>query len=57
MFPNREFFRIHKTNLVNLTHVKQYRKGEGGELVMSDGTFLEVSRYKKAELLALLSPL
>jgi two-component system, LytTR family, response regulator len=56
MFPPREFFRIHKTNLVNLMHVTQYIKGEGGEVLMSDGTILEVSRYKKAELLALLSP-
>jgi two-component system LytT family response regulator len=56
MLPSREFFRIHKTSLVNLGHVKQYNKGEGGEVLMSDGSALEVSRYKKAELLALLSP-
>jgi two-component system LytT family response regulator len=56
MFHPKEFFRIHKTHLVNLRHVKQYIKGEGGEVLMSDGTLLEVSRYKKNELLALLSP-
>jgi len=56
MLPTRVFFRIHKTNLVNFNHIKQYIKGEGGEVLMSDGSVLEVSRYKKAELLALLSP-
>jgi two-component system LytT family response regulator len=56
MLPAHEFFRIHKTNLVNLHHVKQYNKGEGGNVLMSDGTLLEVSRYKKTKLLALLSP-
>jgi len=56
MFSNREFFRIHKTSLVNLLHIKQYHKGDGGEVLMSDGALLEVSRYKKGELLALLSP-
>ena len=55
MLPSHEFFRIHKTNLVNLNHVQQYNKGEGGEVIMSDGTVLEVSRYKKAELLPLLT--
>lgn len=56
MMPQKEFFRIHKTNLVNLSHVKQYIKGEGGEVLMSDDSLLEVSRYKKADFLALLSP-
>jgi two-component system LytT family response regulator len=55
MLPSREFFRIHKTNLVNLNYIKQYIKGEGGEILLSDGTVLEVSRYKKSELLSLLS--
>jgi two-component system, LytTR family, response regulator len=50
-----EFFRIHKSNIVNLNYVKQYNKGEGGEVLMTDGSLLEVSRYKKAELLAILS--
>jgi two-component system LytT family response regulator len=45
------FFRIHNSALINMIHVKQYIKGEGGYLVMSDGVSVEVSRRKKAEFL------
>jgi two-component system LytT family response regulator len=45
------FFRIHKTHIVNLSHVKKYLKGDGGYVVMSDGSKLDVSPQKKLELL------
>lgn len=41
------FFRTHKSFLINLDHVHQYRKGEGGSAVMSDGTEIEISRRNK----------
>jgi two-component system, LytTR family, response regulator len=41
------FFRIHKSSLVNMKHIKEYQKGEGGIVVMSNGKELEVSRRKK----------
>jgi two-component system, LytTR family, response regulator len=41
------FVRVHKSFLVNLLHVKQYIKGEGGSIFLSDGTEIEVSRRKK----------
>ena len=41
------FFRIHKSFLVNMKHIKEYQKGEGGVVVMSNGKILEVSRRKK----------
>ena len=41
------FHRIHKSWLVNLVHIKEYRRGEGGSIILSDGTELEVSRRKK----------
>ncbi len=41
------FVRIHKSYLVNLQHAKEYIRGEGGSLKLSDGTELEVSRRKK----------
>lgn len=43
----RNFFRAHKSFLVNLSHVKTYRKGEGGTIVMTDGQEIEVSRRNK----------
>lgn len=41
------FVRIHKSYLVNLLHVKEYIRGEGGSVKLSDGTELEVARRKK----------
>jgi two-component system, LytTR family, response regulator len=45
------FFRVHKSHIVNLTKVERYIRGEGGELVMSDGKHIPVSREQKKELL------
>jgi two-component system LytT family response regulator len=41
------FTRIHKSFLVNLRHVKEYLRGEGGSVILSNGKELEVSRRKK----------
>jgi two-component system LytT family response regulator len=56
MLSQQKFFRVHKTHLINLDFVEKYLKGEGGYVVMADGSSVEVSRQKKAELLALLTP-
>lgn len=50
-FPS--FFRPFKSNIVNLHYVKQYIRGEGGELIMEDNTSIVVSRNKKQEFLNL----
>jgi len=49
--PN--FYRIHKSHLINLKHVTRYIRGEGGEIVMSDGASIAISRSKKEEFLDL----
>ena len=41
------FVRIHKSFLINLLHVKEYIRGEGGSVILSNGTDVEVSRRKK----------
>ena len=41
------FVRIHKSCLINLLHVKEYIRGEGGSVKISNGQELEVSRRKK----------
>ena len=41
------FLRIHKSFLINLLHIKEYLRGEGGTVVMSNGMEIEVSRRKK----------
>jgi two-component system, LytTR family, response regulator len=49
------FYRIHHSYLVNLKHLQRYIKGEGGQVVMSNGITLDVSRRKKEKLLQLVS--
>lgn len=45
------FVRIHHSHLINLAHLARYIKGAGGQVVMSDGRTLDVSRRKKDELM------
>lgn len=45
------FVRIHKSFLVNLIHIKQYFKGEGGYVLLSNGKEIEVARRKKESFL------
>jgi two-component system LytT family response regulator len=45
------FIRVHHSYLVNLDEVKKYIRGEGGYLLMSDGSSIDVSRSKKEFLL------
>lgn len=49
--PER-FMRIHRTAIVNLNHVKAFKRDEAGQFVaeMIDGTRLDVSRTKAREL-------
>lgn len=51
MFEGENFFRVHRSHLVNLEHVKKYIKGEGGYVVLSDNSQVEVSRRKKNDFL------
>lgn len=51
LLPDAQFFRIHKSYLINLSHVTGFKKSEGGSVLLSNGQLLEVSRRKKDELL------
>ena len=50
------FVRVHNSYLVNLNEVNKYIRGEGGYLVMSDGTTVNVSRSRKELLLKKMIP-
>ena len=50
----QNFFRVHKTHLVNLDHVVKLIKTDGGYLEMKDGSQVEISRRRKTEVLQLL---
>ncbi|MGI8634083.1 MAG: LytR/AlgR family response regulator transcription factor [Segetibacter sp.] len=45
------FIRVHHSHIVNLNEVKKYIKGEGGTVVMSDNSNINVSRSYKELLL------
>lgn len=57
LLEESNFFRVHHTHLVNLNHVKKYIRGEGGIVVMQDGSEVPVARRRKDELLLRLSRL
>lgn len=41
------FFRVHKSFIINLVHMKKYTKGDGGVVMMSDGSEIDVARRSK----------
>lgn len=48
------FFKVHKSNIVNISYAKKYVRGKGGHLVLKDGSNVVVSSRKKEELMKLL---
>jgi two-component system, LytTR family, response regulator len=56
MLEEYSFLRVHHSYIVNLNEISKYVKGEGGCLVMSDGSSVDVSRSRKEILLQKLQP-
>lgn len=52
--PHR-FFRIHHSYLVNLDFIKQYVRGDGGQVILMNDTALDVAKRRKDEFLKLFS--
>lgn len=55
MLEDYSFLRVHHSHLVNTNEIERYIKGEGGYLILSDGTSVDVSRSRKEQLLQRLS--
>lgn len=51
MLEEHNFLRVHHSYLVNVNEIRKYIRGEGGSVVMSDGSAVDVSRSKKDLLL------
>ena len=49
------FFRVHKSNMINLNQIKKYVKGKGGYLILSDDSHVDVSVRRKEALMDVLS--
>lgn len=51
LLPSSAFIRIHHSYVINKKMVQRYIKGEGGQVIMSNGKLLDVSRRKKEDFL------
>jgi len=49
LLPSGIFIRIHHSFIINKNHIRKYLKGEGGQVLMSNGKMLDVARRKKEE--------
>ncbi len=52
MLDGPEFMRVHRSHIINLSHVTGYHKGRGGVVTMTDGSEVEISPQKKDELIS-----
>lgn len=51
ILPDDIFFRTHHSHLINLNYIKRYIKGDGGQIELQNGNYVDVSRRKKEEFL------
>jgi two-component system LytT family response regulator len=54
LLPAELFFRPHHSHIINLHFIKRYIKGDGGQIEMQNGEYVDVSRKKKEEFLKLI---
>ena len=55
ILPENIFFRPHHSFIINLNCIKRYIKGDGGQIELQNGTYVDVSRRKKEEFLKAIS--
>jgi two-component system LytT family response regulator len=53
---HHSFLRVHRSFLINLNEIEKYIKGEGGYLIMTDGSIVDVSRSRKEILMQKIQP-
>jgi two-component system LytT family response regulator len=51
LLSDYNFYRVHNSHLINLACIKNYNKGKGGFVLMSDNSEIEVSTRRKEEFL------
>lgn len=57
MLSDYNFFRIHKSYLINLNEINEYIRGEGGFVIMNNNASLDVSKRRKESFLKEISSL
>lgn len=55
MLAPYHFYRVHNSHLINLNYIQKYLRGNGGRVMMQDGTEIEVARRKKEEFLKMIA--
>jgi two-component system, LytTR family, response regulator len=53
VLDSSKFFRVHRSNIINLAFIDKYVKGEGGYVVLKQGARIPVSRRRKESFLQL----
>jgi two-component system LytT family response regulator len=54
LLPTDIFFRTHHSHLINLNYIKRYIKGDGGQIELQNGNFVDVARRKKEEFMKMI---
>ncbi len=54
LLPSSTFYRPHHSYLINLNYIKRYIKGDGGQIEMENGEYVDVARRKKEEFIKLM---
>lgn len=54
ILPSHLFFRPHHSFIININYIKRYIKGDGGQIELQNGHFVDVARSKKADFLRII---
>ncbi|MEO6453797.1 MAG: LytTR family DNA-binding domain-containing protein [Ginsengibacter sp.] len=55
LLADHNFFRIHKSYIINMGEILKYVRGEGGYVIMSNNAAIDVSRRRKDDFLKMLN--
>lgn len=57
LLKDYDYIRVHKSHLINMTHIKRFERAEGGYVILDDDSKIPVSYRKREELIRLLDQL
>jgi two-component system LytT family response regulator len=49
LLKSSEFFRVHKTHLINKHHIQKVNKADGGTILMSNNESIPIARQRRME--------
>ena len=53
LLPENEFMRVHDKYIINLSFIREYIKGNGGEVILENGKEIPVASRRKEDFLSL----